>query len=84
MLLVSNVEAGMRRWQAALRLIGVGWYVGLSLLAGVLGGLWLDNKLNTQPLFVLVGLFLGFVVAIYGIYRILLPLLKNGEDKEKD
>ena len=74
----------MRRWQAALRLIGVGWYVGLSLLAGVLGGLWLDNKLNTQPLFVLVGLFLGFVVAIYGIYRILLPLLKNGEDKEKD
>ena len=27
----------MYRWQAALRLIGVGWFVGLSILGGVLG-----------------------------------------------
>ncbi|MCK5576907.1 MAG: AtpZ/AtpI family protein [Dehalococcoidales bacterium] len=71
----------MRRWQAALSIIGIGWFVGLSLLGGVLGGLWLDNKLNTQPLFVLVGLFLGFAVAAYGVYQMLLPLLRNKNDK---
>jgi F0F1-type ATP synthase assembly protein I len=81
MLLSGGAEVGMRRWQAALSIIGIGWFVGLSLLGGVLGGLWLDNKLNTQPLFVLVGLFLGFSVAAYGVYQMLLPLLRNKNDK---
>ena len=71
----------MRSWQAALSFIGIGWFVGLSLLAGVLGGLWLDKKLDTQPLFMLAGLFLGFIVAGYGTYRMLLPLIKSKNDK---
>jgi len=70
----------MHRWQAALNIIGVGWFVGLSILLGVLGGLWLDSKLDTQPIFVLVGLFLGLIVAGFGVYRMLLPLFKNKED----
>jgi len=82
MLAGGGVEAGMRRWQAALNVLGVGWFVGLSILLGVLGGLWLDGKLGTQPLFVLAGLFLGFVIAAYGVYRMLLPLFRNKEDKE--
>ncbi len=84
MLLGGDVEAGMRRWQAALNIIGVGWFVGLSILLGVLGGLWLDSKFNTKPIFVLAGLCLGFIVAVCGIYKILLPLLKKEEDKEND
>ncbi|MFH1662852.1 MAG: AtpZ/AtpI family protein [Chloroflexota bacterium] len=72
----------MRRWQAALNIIGIGWFIGLAILMGVLGGLWLDNKLNTQPLFIIVGLLFGFIVAVYGVYRMLLPLFKNKEDKE--
>jgi ATP synthase protein I len=82
MLLVSNIEAGMRRWQAALRLIGVGWYVGLSILAGVLAGLWLDDKCGTKPLFVILGLILGIIVAFYGVYRMLWPLISNKQNKE--
>ena len=69
MLLTDNAEAGMRRWQAALRFIGVGWYVGFSILGGVLAGLWLDGKFNTKPLFVIIGLVLGIVVAVYGAYK---------------
>ena len=49
----------MRRWEAALRLVGVGWYVGVCIVLGVFGGLWLDNKLNTKPILVIVGLILG-------------------------
>jgi ATP synthase protein I len=72
----------MRRWQAALRLIGVGWYVGLSILAGVLAGLWLDDKFGTKPLFVMLGLFLGIVIAFYGVYRMLSLLIGNKKNKE--
>ncbi len=74
----------MRPWQAALRLIGVGWYVAGAILLGVLVGLWLDNKFNTEPLFVVAGLILGFIVAGYGVYRMLLPLISNKENKEDD
>lgn len=73
---------GMRRWRIALNLIGVGWYIGLFIIGGVLGGLWLDNKIDTKPLFVIIGLLLGIVVAIYGVYRMLIPLIKDKQDKE--
>jgi ATP synthase protein I len=58
------------RWVTALRFIGIGWFVALSILLGVLGGVWLDNKLGTRPVLVIIGLFLGVSVAFYGVYRI--------------
>jgi ATP synthase protein I len=72
----------MGRWEAALRFIGVGWFIAISILLGVLGGLWLDNKIGTKPIFVIVGLILGLVVAFYGVYRMLLPLMRSKRDKE--
>lgn len=74
----------MKRWQMALRLIGVGWYIGISILLGILGGLWLDGKYGTKPLWVIVGLLLGIVVAIFGVYQMLIPLLKNQDDTEDE
>ncbi len=82
MLLAGDVEAGMYRWQAALRLMGVGWFVGISILLGILAGQWLDNKFNTKPILVIVGLILGLVVAFYGVYQMLLPLIRNKQNKE--
>jgi ATP synthase protein I len=68
---------GMRRWEAALRFIGVGWFIGVSILLGVGGGLWLDNKFGTRPILVIVGLIFGLLVAFYGVYRMLLPLMRG-------
>ena len=72
----------MSRWGAALRFIGVGWFIGISILLGVLGGLWLDNKFGTKPILVILGLILGLVVAFYGVYRMLLPLMSGKQNKE--
>jgi len=72
----------MSRWGAALRFIGVGWFIAISILLGVFGGLWLDNKFGTEPILVIVGLVLGVVVAFYGVYQMLLPLMQNKQDKE--
>jgi ATP synthase protein I len=83
MLLTDNAEAGMRRWQAALRFIGVGWYVGFSILGGVLAGLWMDGKFNTKPLFVIIGLVLGIAVAVYGVYK-MFSYLTNDENKREN
>jgi len=72
----------MSRWVAALRLTGVGFFIGGSIVLGVVAGRWLDSRLDTSPVLILVGLLLGIVVAFYGVYRMLLPLIGSKRDKE--
>lgn len=71
----------MDSWVVAARLMGIGWYVGLCVAGGILGGIWLDNKLGTSIIFTLVGVVLGLVLASYGTYRMISPLLREGRDK---
>ena len=71
----------MSRWVAALRLVGVGFFIGGCILGGVVVGLWLDSRFNTEPILVIVGLILGVTVAFYGVYQMLLPLLGKKRDK---
>ena len=71
----------MMRWVAALRLTGVGFFIGGSVVLGVFTGLWLDNKLDTS-LFWIVGLIFGVIVAFYGVYRMLLPIISSKRDRE--
>ena len=66
-----------------LQLVGVGWYVAICIIGGLFGGLWLDRKLDVLPVFTLVGVVLGTVMAFYGIYKLLLPLLNNDQGIEK-
>jgi F0F1-type ATP synthase assembly protein I len=72
----------MSKWVAALRLVGVGFFIGGSIVLGVFAGLWLDSKLNTSPILVIAGLVLGIVIAFYGVYQMLLPLISNKQGKE--
>ena len=61
----------------------MGWYIGGSIALGIFAGHWLDNKLDTSLLWI-VGLIFGLVMAFYGVYRMFLPLIKHGQDKEND
>ena len=69
-----------------LRLLGVGWYVALCIGGGALGGLWVDRNLDANPVFTLIGLGLGIVIAGIGMYRMLIAVFiskdvfVNGED----
>jgi hypothetical protein len=47
--------------------------MGLFVAAGLLGGLWLDKKFSTTPLFGLVGLLAGFFSGI----KLLIGLIKS-------
>ena len=67
-----------------MRLVGVGWYIGACIVLGVFGGLWLDNKLNTRPIMVILGLILGVIVAFYGVYRMIPPNINNRQNKGKN
>ncbi len=66
-----------------LQLVGVGWYVALCIVGGLLVGLWLDNTLGRVPVFTLGGILFGTVLAFYGIYKMVLPLMTNNSDGEE-
>ena len=71
----------MDGWKAALRILGMGWYVAIAIILGLLGGLWLDGKFHTRPFFIIVGLVAGITVAAYGVYQMFLPFFKNKQGK---
>ncbi len=59
---------------AVFRLVGIGWYIGSSIVLGALGGRWLGQKLGgdgLEAILTIVGLLLGVLVAFYGTYRML-------------
>ena len=58
MLTVTYVETGMSKWALAMRLTGVGFYIGVCIAGGALLGWWLGGK---NILFMILGLVVGLV-----------------------
>ena len=65
----------MNGWFLALRLAGLGWYVAACIVLGVVGGLGLDKLIGTSPVFTLLGTVLGTVLAFWGLYKLVQPIL---------
>jgi len=64
----------------------VGWYVALSLILPVGIGYWLDRPgmLNKSPLFTLIGLGFGTVIAFGGLIRMLLRYQAEQEHSKRN
>jgi hypothetical protein len=74
----------MKNLVPAFQLLGIGFYVVTCIAGGTLAGWWLGDK---KPLFAVIGLVIGLVVAVYGGYRMVKPLIdaygknnKNGKE----
>ena len=75
----------MKNWPAALQLLTVGFYVPLSLLIPTGFGFWLDRKAaHGFPLYTLIGLGVGTVIMVYGVYRMVRPFLRESEQEGKE
>ena len=76
----------MPLWALALRLLGIGWFIAISIVVGAFAGHYLDQRLGTKFLFMLIGLLLGTIVAFYGTYRAVQPLFNQpgGPSKGSD
>lgn len=68
----------MHKLPQTMRLMGLGWYVALSIVGGVVGGVLVDNWLGTDPIFTLVGLFGGLILAFFGGYLLLMEAIGKG------
>ena len=74
----------MRKWPILAPLLTVGFYVAFSLLIPTIIGWWIGIKAHHEILFPLIGLGVGTIIMVYGVYRMLRPFLQQAEWEEKD
>ena len=60
-----------------LRLLGIGWYVGLCVGGGAAVGFLLDSRLDLTPILTLVGVIVGIALAGVGMYRMITAVLAS-------
>ncbi len=60
----------------------IGAVLLVTVLAGVLGGYWLDQRLGTVPLFVLVGFGLGCASGAIGCWRLISRFLAQLDEED--
>ena len=73
-------------WALALRVSGLGFYLAICIVGGIVLGVWLDEILGTRVVFLLLGLIAGCAAAFYGAYRMVVPFLgdiDHGEQTRK-
>jgi F0F1-type ATP synthase assembly protein I len=60
------------------------WTMLFSLLLPLLAGIWLDKKLDTAPLFILIGAVLGILAATVGVARMVLRTFGQVVPKDQE
>jgi len=74
----------MGRLPPAVRLLGIGWYFAFCIIVGIVGGVLLDQQVEKDHIFTLLGLFLGLFLAFFGGYIMLLEELGLRRPRQKD
>ena len=59
------------------KVAGIGWFVAISVSLFSFIGFFLENKYSTNPFFILVGVFLGSLVAFTGVVKLLKKINNN-------
>ena len=57
---------------AAAKYAGLGFQLVGSILLFLYAGRWVDRRIGTEPLFLLLGVFTGLAASIYSMYRSLM------------
>ena len=71
------------RWISAAQFTGLGWYMAVAIVLPTLAGVWLDDRVGTAPLFLLVGVLLGVILAFYGTYRMASTHLTGSQNSDR-
>jgi ABC-type sulfate transport system permease component len=75
----------VKKWPMVMPLLVVGFYVAFSLLIPTFIGFWFDKRASHEfPLFTLIGLGLGTLIMVYGVYRMVRPFLQETKREGKE
>lgn len=61
--------------------VGLGLQFALSMLLFLYAGQWIDRKIGTAPVFLIIGVFVGAGAAFYNIYQKLMAAQREEEER---
>ncbi len=79
-----NERKGASALGAAGKYAGLGLQFALSILLFLYLGQWLDRRLGTEPLLLIVGVFTGAGGAFYSMYRTLTAESRRQADERRE
>jgi ATP synthase protein I len=62
----------------------VGLEMGISVVVGLLGGRWLDDKAGTAPWLMITGLLMGVFAGFRGLFRVAKEAQQRSRDAERE
>lgn len=74
----------MNKWGGLGQAMQLSWTLLFSLLLPLLIGIWLDERMDTSPLFVLIGAGLGILAATVGVARMAIRMFRQSERDAPD
>lgn len=74
----------MKKWEAFGEAMQLSWVMLFALVIPLLAGIWLDKKLGTAPLFILIGTVLGIGAATVGVARMVIRTYGQVSDRDSD
>ncbi len=85
---MARAPDGREKWDGpksgpndAAQYAGVGVQFAGAIVIFFLAGRWLDGRLGTEPLFLILGVFIGAGAGFYSMYRQLVILPREREEK---
>lgn len=74
----------MKKREALSQALNLSWTMLFSLLIPLLIGIWLDRRLGTTPLFILIGAVLGISAATIGVARMTIRTFAKAVGQDAD
>lgn len=75
-----------KNWLKHARYLNLAFSIGVSMilimLLGIFSGDWLDRRMGTSPLFLLIGIFLGIAAGFYNLWSELSKLAEIEKKKK--
>ncbi len=68
-------------WQEVGKYLDLGMRFAISIALGLFGGYWLDKKIHTLPLFLILGMFFGAFSGFLTIYHAAFPTKKHDKSE---
>ncbi|MFA5009267.1 MAG: AtpZ/AtpI family protein [Candidatus Paceibacterota bacterium] len=59
----------------------LGFLIALPLVGCLIFGVFLDKKLDSFPVFILVSVLFGIILTIVSLYKLIIPFLEKGREK---
>jgi hypothetical protein len=60
---------------------GIGFLLSFPLALSIFLGAWLDKKLETSPYILITAIFLGLILTVFNLYKIIIPFLEKKSNK---